>query len=73
MPTVEAHSEIRSLCYQAVTDADPVNRADALDQIRAVIQNERRFAQSREEKLSLAIAENIFDFIEETLNTRSHA
>jgi hypothetical protein len=73
VPTVEAYSEIRSLCYQAVSDPDPALRADALEQIRTVIRTEYRLSQSPEEKRSLHMAEQIFDFIDETLNSRSNA
>jgi hypothetical protein len=71
VPMVEADSEIRSLCHTAVTDASPVQRTEALAQIRSVIRDEYRFAQSPEERCSLHLAEHIFDFIEETVNPRS--
>jgi hypothetical protein len=73
VPTVEANSEIRSLCHQAVSDPNPAHRAEALEQIRDVIRHEYRLAQSPEEKCSLHMAEQIFDFIDETLNSRSDA
>ena len=72
MPTVEANSEIHSLCYRAATDANPAARADALEQIRGAIRREYRVAQSPEERCCLHMAEQIFDFIEETLNSKSN-
>lgn len=71
MPTLEARSEVRDLCHRAVAETNPTHRADALAQIQDVIRSEYRFAQSAEDRLSLRIAGQIFDFIGETLNSRS--
>ena len=70
MPTLEANSEIRTWSHQAVADADPQHRADAIEQLRGVIRNEYSLARSAEDKLTLQIAAGIFDFIDETLNSR---
>jgi len=69
VPTLEANSEIRSLCHQVVAGTSPALRAEALAQIREAIRNEYCLAESPEEKCSLRIAGDIFDFIDETLNS----
>ena len=71
MPTLETNSEIRSLAREAVTAADPQLRAEALEQIQSVIRDEYRFAQTAEERMSLQMAGQIFDFIGETLDSGS--
>jgi hypothetical protein len=56
-------------CRQVVDEQDPVQRAQAIANLRRMIDNERHSAHSSTDRNYLKVAEMILDFLEETFSS----
>lgn len=63
--TEETTNRLRDWWYRAMTDPNPVYRAEALDHLRAFANAEGGVARCDEERLELGITEGILAFIEQ--------
>ncbi len=70
MPTMQDNLRSHDLCRQLVAEPDPKQRAEAIAEFRALIEEERSSLQSPEEASYLRVAEMVLDFLEEALDSR---